>query len=301
MSELDDFKTNINLSEFAASCGYSLDSAKSWKGGAVMKHPDGHKIVVGKKGTHWTYYTLGDEKNKGSIIDFIQRREGSTLGNVRKRLREWSGQPRPQIPAGLFSKKMEPSRVDREQVARDWEKAHFCNAIQCLTLRGITREYLGLHRFKDTFKIDHRNNALFPHYDKRGLCGFEVKNTGFTGFSKGGVKGLWFSRCLVGDTVLVISETAIDSLSHAILNPNPKARYFSTGGALNLEQPALIRAAMERMPEGSIILLAFDADKAGDKLADDIAGLAPSSVKVQRDRPPAKDWNQVLKNKLGLE
>ena len=301
MNELDDFKTNINLTEFAASCGFARDPVKSCKTSTVMRHPNGDKIIIGKKGAHWTYYSVAGNTGKGSIIDFVQQREGGTLGDARKRLREWGDQPRPQVPDHLFSKKLEPSIIDLEQVARDWEKARSTSAIPCLTLRGITREYLGLRRFAEAFKIDQRNNALFPHYNKKGLCGFEVKNKGFTGFSKGGVKGLWFSRCLVGDNVLVLSETAIDSISHAIMNPNPKARYFSTGGTLNPEQPALIRAAMERMPEGSTILLAFDADKAGDKLAEEVTALAPSSVKVKRDRPPAKDWNKVLKNKLGLD
>lgn len=300
MSELDDFKTNINLTEFAASCGFARDPKKSCKTSTVMRHPNGDKIIIGKKGSHWAYYSVTGNAGKGSIIDFVQQREGGTLGDTRKRLREWSGQPRPQVPDQLFSKNLEPSIVDLERVVRDWEKARFISAVPCLTMRGITREYLGLRRFAESFKIDQRNNALFPHYDKKGLCGFEVKNTGFTGFSKGGVKGLWYSRCLVGDNVLVISETAIDSISHAIMNPNPKTRYFSTGGKLNPNQPALIRAAMERMPEGSTILLAFDDDKAGDELSDEIKGLAPSSIKVQRDRPPAKDWNQALKDKLGL-
>ena len=85
------------------------------------------------------------------------------------------------------------------------------------------------------------------------------------------------------------------------MKPNPKARYFSTGGKLSTDQPALIRAAIERMPEGSTILLAFDDDTAGDELAEEIKALAPSSIKVQRDRPPAKDWNQALKDKLGIE
>lgn len=31
MSELDDFKTNINLTEFAASCGFARDAKKAAK------------------------------------------------------------------------------------------------------------------------------------------------------------------------------------------------------------------------------------------------------------------------------
>lgn len=303
MSELNSFKRSINLSEFAASCGYSRDTKESSPSVDMMRHPNGDKIAVkiSADSGHWVYCSNHDASDNGSIIDFIQHREGGTLGTIRQRLRAWSGTERPKIPQYQFSKKLVPSSIDRKKVSMNWENARFCAAVPYLTKRGIGPEILGFLRFAQTFRIDPRGNVLFPHYDKKGLCGFEVKNINFTGFAAGGIKGLWYSKTWVGDNFLILSETAIDSISHAILKPEPKARYMSTGGTLNPEQPALIRAAMERMPEGSTIVLAFDADQAGDKMAADITALAPSFVKILRDRPTAKDWNQVLKNKLGLD
>ena len=302
MSELDDFKRNINLSEFAASFGYSRDVKESTDTICMMRAGSGDKIAVKKAaGTgFWIYCSNRDASDNGTIIDFVQHREGGTLGNVRKRLRQWSGAERPTIPDGLFAKTLLPSSVDRNKVLLNWEKARFCYAVRCLTLRGIGPETLSLKRFYRTFRVDDRGNVLFPHHDKKGLCGFEIKNTNFTGFAAGGVKGLWHSKVFKGDNVLVLSETAIDSISHAILKPQENARYMSTGGTMNPEQPALIAAAMAVMPPGSTVLLAFDADQGGDKLAEEIEALAPLSVRVVRDRPAAKDWNQVLKNKLKL-
>jgi len=99
---------------------------------------------------------------------------------------------------------------------------------------------------------------------------------------------------------LVLAESAIDAVSHAILKPDPSARYMSTGGTLNPQQPALLRGAFEKMPQGSVVILAFDNDEGGEKLADEVRGLAPSSVEVRRGAPSAKDWNQELKNSRGL-
>jgi hypothetical protein len=48
MGELDQFKTTINLSEFAASWGYVLDSQKTPRNSAVKVHPDGDKIVIAR-------------------------------------------------------------------------------------------------------------------------------------------------------------------------------------------------------------------------------------------------------------
>jgi hypothetical protein len=39
-------------------------------------------------------------------------------------------------------------------------------------------------------RIDARRNAVFPHRDDDGVCGYEIKNRGFTGFATGGVKAL---------------------------------------------------------------------------------------------------------------
>ena len=78
---------------------------------------------------------------------------------------------------------------------------------------------------------------------------------------------------------------------------------MSVGGALNPEQPNLIRGAMEKMPSGSLVLLAFDEDETGEKLADQVRELAPSSVHVRRAAPPVgfgKDWNEALMFERGL-
>ena len=52
--ELEIFKTRINLSEYAAFCGYVLDRSASSRNSAVMKHPNGDKVVVARdRDGHW--------------------------------------------------------------------------------------------------------------------------------------------------------------------------------------------------------------------------------------------------------
>lgn len=302
MGELDDFKASINLSEVAASRGYVLDVRESSRNSAVMRHPDGDKIIIGRsEGGDWIYFSVRDDRDNGTVIDFVQRREGCTLGQVRKILRAWSGADRPKIPAATFAPALLPITRDRAAVMMAWEHAHFLAAVPCLIGRGLGPELLTLPRFVGCCRVDKRGNALFPHYDKGGLCGFEVKNHGFTGFAAGGVKGLWFSQCRPSDRCLVLAESAIDALSYHVLNPDTAARYMSTGGTMNPQQPALIRGAMEKMPPGSLVLLAFDNDAGGEKLTEEVRDLAPSGVELRRVLSPVgKDWNDALKGKLGL-
>lgn len=61
---------------------------------------------------------------------------------------------------------------------------------------------------------------------------------------------MWFSAARPGDTALVIAESGIDALSYAALHPDDAARYASTGGTMNPNQPALIRSAIEKMGQG---------------------------------------------------
>lgn len=305
--ELETFKTSINLTEFAASRGYALDRRESSKSSAVMRHPDGDKIVIAylkpEKGnlTAWYYFSIRDYNDNGSIIDFLQNRGGGNLGEVRKNLRTFCGSARPRIPETDYIPQLLPLSRDRAAVMLAYEQAAFRNVVPYLTGRGLDEMLLGDARFIRRFKVDQkRGNVLFPHYDKEGLCGFEVKNKGFTGFSGGGLKGLWYSVCLVTDKTLVFAESAIDALSFHALHPDSFSRYMSTGGKMNPNQPALIRAAMEKMPKGSKVVLAFDNDEEGEKLADEVRALVPSGLDVVRPLPKAKDWNQDLKDKLGL-
>jgi hypothetical protein len=58
-----------------------------------------------------------------------------------------------------------------------------------------------------------------------------------------------------------IAESGIEALSYAALHPgaDDAARYASTGGAMNPNQPALIRAAIEKLGQGARIVIATDA------------------------------------------
>jgi hypothetical protein len=148
------------------------------------------------------------------------------------------------------------------------------------------------------------------NYDHAGVCGFEIKNRGFTGFAKGGEKGLWISAGGPADTRLVIAESAIDALSYAALHPDELARYASTGGSLNPSQPELIRGAIRKMPAGAQIIAATDADGSGRRLAELIRAMVDEAREAGRSdltfaaRPPAEegaDWNDMVRRQAPAE
>jgi hypothetical protein len=97
--ELESFKTSIDLGAYAASRGYVLDRKESWRGSAVMRHPDGDKVMIKRDADrHYVYFSVRDEADHGTIIDFVQHRLRLSLGNLRKELRPWIGKNAEVIP-----------------------------------------------------------------------------------------------------------------------------------------------------------------------------------------------------------
>lgn len=310
-SELESFKTRIDLRSYAASLGYERDAKESWRGSDVMRHPNGDKIVI-RFGTkrapnHWGYYSFRSDDDHGSIIDFVERRHGLNLRKVRsdwaklgRELRPWIGEP--PVPVPTFPP---PVRSNRDRVSFEDKYARMSNATRHRYLeneRNLPAALLENERFAGRIRIDDKNNAVFPHFDQHGLCGYEIKNRGFTGFASGGSKGLWLSHERPDDKCLVICESAIDALSHAVLFPDNHARYGSISGKLNPIQPELIRAAAARMPLKAKIVAAMDADEDGGKLAEVVREAVQLSgradlVFVFQEPFGFKDWNDQLRAK----
>lgn len=307
--ELERFKREINLVDVAFRYGFSLAREDD--------HPTSKTLRIGKKGSpgrqkigvllkngvqiyvNW----LGDESDKGTVIDFVQNREpGLNLGQVRKILREFlpGGQSQHQqrrTTAPTVASLQEPAPKDHSVILAAWEEMQEYSG-QYLLDRGLNPDLIAAFRVRQ----DSRNNACFPHYDEAGLTGYEVKNQAFTGFCTGGSKALMMmSIDDVPTSRIVITEASIDALSYAQLKYKPGDLYISTSGTPSARQLELIEIVLKNNP-GSVIINAQDADDAGDKLAAGIASLAPPGARIVRDRPAAigddKDWNDVLKRSL---
>ena len=296
--ELERFKTDINLTEFAASFGYSLDRKESSRNTAVMRDAQGDKICISKssRDNHWVYWSARDNQDSGSIIDFIQKREGGSIGDVRRTLRRWSGGVEPEY----YISDLKPSSPDIQKVLVDYSKTQPAPEHPYLVnVREIPITTLEDPKFEGRVRIDEHRNAIFPHFDEEGIVGFEKKNQNFAGFSPHGRRGLWTSVPQKTDTQLVITESAIDALSFHALYADEQNRYLSIGGQLGKKQTELIKRAANKLPEGSTIVIAVDSDQQGEKYAQEIRnalrGSGGRKQGITRMVPTAKDWNDDLK------
>jgi Toprim-like/Protein of unknown function (DUF3991) len=301
--ELESFKSRIDLRAYAAAQGYQLDRKESWRGSSVMRHPNGDKVIIKRRDNgHYLYFSVRNDEDNGSIIDFVQHRQHLSLGTVRKELRPWLGAPPVAVPDFPALPKMAKDRMRVETEYARMQKADRHAYLE--SERGIPAALLESERFAGRVRIDARGNAVFPHFDTEGLCGYEIKNAGFTGFAAGGTKGLWFSHTRADDNRLVICEGAIDALSHATLFPDEHARYASIGGQVSPLQPELIRAAAARMLVGAEIVAAMDADANGARLADVVKDavrlVGRDDLRFILQEPTGfKDWNDHLRARRG--
>lgn len=304
--ELERFKCEVNLTELAASYGYLLvdrqRSAAGTRRGSIaasvsMRQPGtDDKIVIRRDlDRHWTYFSVSDDRDNGTVVDFLQRRHARGLGAVRKELRAWLKEDRPRLPVQLFRPDVRIQACDQEAVGAAYARAR-ADGSRYLEERHIGRAIESDPRFASRFRVDVRGNVLFPHADpETGLIvGFEIKNTTFTGFATGGRKTFWMSEIQPDDDRLVIVEGAIDALSYHQVFPQPRARYLSTGGAVGRDQLELIGRAMAAMPAGAEIVSATDDDAGGMKLHEQLVGVAGGVPLRRHVSPIPKDWNDYL-------
>jgi 5S rRNA maturation endonuclease (ribonuclease M5) len=308
-TELERFKQEINLVEYAEVDGYKIDRRKSSRTSTVMRKGDDKIIVATDQDGHGIYFSVRDNADHGSIVDFVQNRSGLNLGHIRKQLRGWisvsSVQKRK--PVDERPRKPMPSSADRHKVLCDWMKM----GVQptgghpyLLEVRMLNAETLVDSRFVDMTRIDSYGNAVFPHYDRLGLAGYEIKNDGFTGFATGGTKAIWYSSNLKDAKRVVVVESAIDAMSHAELTDDKDAAYISVGGSMSEYQCNILRGLFAEL--SAKIIVATDNDAGGHNIAEQIGKLLPTGAMAVRQIPEyGKDWNEQLKgirvdNKLSV-
>ncbi len=148
-----------------------------------------------------------------------------------------------------------------------------------------------------TLYADARANAVFLLLGKENLpVGAELRGTTarpWRGLAPGSQKDLGrfavpVERCpssLKAASPIILCESAIDALSCFALHPH--CRCLSTAGAR--PNPHWLQSLLD---QGYPIYCGFDADPTGDHMA---ATMIASYPVIKRLRPPAHDWNDVLR------
>ncbi|MBD2769446.1 toprim domain-containing protein [Hymenobacter sp. BT664] len=290
-TELDRFKRDIDLVDYAQRQGYTIKK-ESRRGDWHHLVKDDEHVIVTRKGDHQVYLNTGDDRDAGSIIDFAKTRGGDghglNLGQVRQQLREYlDGAP---APARVYATPPETARLsslpvgDPEQARQAEEERRTRLISEVLGVkkeltdrsylhgRGITDATLDSPAFQGrifTAQQNEHKNTAFPLYNEHGLASVEQKNEHYKSLLPLPKNGIWVSHPTDGkDTPVarvVVSESAIDSLSHFQLKhgQDPKnTLYIATSGTPTEAQIALIQRVIDKQQPQEVVL-ANDRDAGG--------------------------------------
>ena len=295
-SEIEKFKTEIDLCRYLESQGWQKDYNASCRSSAVLRQ-NNEKIIVGKQRGHFVYKNTKRPGDQGSIIEYIQKRKKINLGQVRKILR-------PALHNQNF-KSLHDWKAPKyaiNQAQDKWLNNKDVFDFDYLNKRGIKKETVQTYSF--VIKQNPNNkNLMFAHRGPDGFSGYEIKGPGEPRgkFSAGGKKSFFpLQREKESVSRIVITETAIDALSKAQMEGMRKdTAYVSTAGnpsdtqleqLFNLCQQTRIKK----------VVLAQDNDKGGDEQAEKYQEILQNApIEIEREIPEVgKDWNEMLTEQI---
>ena len=293
--ELSTFKRQINLAEFSTTFGYELDRRKSTKASIAMKSGN-DKIIVSKKGGVWVYFSVTNDQDSGTIIDFVAHRTQKTIAQICRQLAEWSG-----LGSGnsLTMIEVKEPGYDQARVKSIFRKCKPLAKGSYLESRGLTLNLLRSDRLAGRLFSDRYGNVVFPHFRNREVCGLELKNHERGLLVKGSEKTFWRSNIKRSDQILVIAESVIDALSYQQLFQPRGTIHLATCGGVSKTQCEILIKYLEAAPRVEQVIVATDNDIGGDRIASRVIRAIDQSKFQgdrirQRPRQMGQDWNDVL-------
>lgn len=189
MTQLDysKFKTDINLTQYAAHLGYEIDRKKSTRSSIAMRK-DSDKVIISRRGNIWVYFSVTDDSDNGTIIDFAEKRTHKSIGEIGRELQNWIGGGVSLPDAKSYVREVAPQEYDPARIAKIFKFAKPASKHCYLASRGLTDALLTDRRFAGRVFTDRYQNAAFPHFKDGQVCGLELKNHDKALFVRGSEK-----------------------------------------------------------------------------------------------------------------
>ena len=267
---------------FLERLGYFFNRKESSQ--TTQKYENDKDTIIVKQSSSgdYIYFNAKNEKDCGTVIDFCKNR------NIDVKT----------ITMGINANVKTITNAPNKTEAAAGNFTDMFNKLETYDLPYLTKtrgiEPALIRQFN--VKKDNRGNACFAHrvYEDdsaKRIIGWEVKNEGFTGFNANGHRSIGIAK--LGERIesIIICESFIDAMSYAQLKRTQNALFVSTGGTLTEKQITQIEALTSAYSNASVVI-ATDADSAGDKYAQRLLDALPSA---RRERAlVGKDWNDEL-------
>ncbi|MCJ8056995.1 DUF3991 and toprim domain-containing protein [Shinella curvata] len=292
--EIEKLREMVGCQVVLEPVGFALDAKESTKR-ALKYRRGGEIIIVTHSGRGW-FDPLSDAK--GDIFGLMTALEGCDFAEACERIATISGLQ----PTNATWKQEDLLPAPQASIAEAW--AHRRSPWP----GSATWRYLRWQRSLPAFVIRAAINQDLlregpyasmwaAHTDDIGnATGWEGRGPEWRGFATGGSKTL-FRLGARHAKRLCVTEAAIDAMSlAAIEGMRPGTAYLSTGGGWASATAAALRRLSE-LPDVQLVA-ATDGNSQGDVYADRLRALAEDAgCSWLRLRPPADDWNEVLKQR----
>lgn len=301
--EIQRIKQEVNLLQHACSMGYALDKAKSTRQEVVLVKAGDRLICRQSPTTHkWIYFSVVNDKDQGTIIDFMLNR-GYSFQQIR----------------GLRSAHLDKSILVHQASLPDrpvYDAAtnHKIATMALEVFAPCARDtYLQKRGIKDSISHSYKNfktnayEAVFGLYRKVNNQGVgQLCSTIKYSLSRDGQSKHYFQKGLPRGVAVftdehyervIITESPIDALSHKQQHEAERSMYVCTCGHISKNvQQELVPLLKHAHQDGKEVVLAFDKDKAGERMCSQLgAYLQEQSCRYKVIYPPAgKDWNEAL-------
>lgn len=291
--KLEALRARVSCEALLEQAGYELDLRESTRRAVKYRH-GGSIIIVTHDGRGW-FDPLSDEK--GDVFGLAMFLEKTAFPVAADAVAALVGfqLSRPEWRPVRFAVSDE-SIADRWRCRRSpspgsgaWRYLSWQRLIPPAMIRQAIRE--------DVLREGPFGSMWAAHVDSHGrVVGWEERGPEWRRFSTRGSK-LLFRLGPSDANRICVTEAAIDAMSLAALEGLREGTlYLSTGGGWS---PATDAALCElALRPGLTLVAATDGNSQGDSYAARLRALAEaSSCDWQRLRPPADDWNEVLKNR----
>lgn len=291
--ELEALRAKVSCEALLEQAGYEIDLKESTRRAVKYRH-GGNIIIVTHDGRGW-FNPLGDEKGDVFGLAMLLERIAfpaaveavAALVGFQLSRPEWNPSW-PAVADGVIGDRWRRRRAPSPGSGA-WRYLSWERSIPAAIIRQAIWE--------DILREGPSGSMWAAHVDSYGrVVGWEERGPEWRGFSTGGSK-LLFRLGPSDPNRLCVTEAAIDVMSLAALEgPREQTLYLSTGGGWSSATDAAL--AELTMRPGLTLVAATDANSQGDIYAERLRAVAEASgCDWQRLRPPAEDWNEVLKAK----
>lgn len=298
-TELETLK-RIPIQTLAKNYGWCVSTKESKNNYLVLRRGD-EKVVANIEGPN--HFWTNNHGAKGSSIDFVMHEECCNLGHARKIMRNLdSFNVTNAYQSVVKDSSFLPPTVDKINPINKFDETllvptteHVSNYLISRGLAEYTINQMLSQGCIKAYKQSGYFNAALIHRDPDGeIVGAEIRNKGWKAFC--GSKAGFFQIKLGSEyKSLAVTESAIDAMSFAELNPDFEGLIISTSGTLARQQIAAFEKLINRHIKIHVYL-GQDADIAGNHQAVVLQRIVESTgFIVTRLKPQiGKDWNEQL-------